>query len=77
MNLLMKLAVVMLMTVLPEFVLAADSAEQPLDLTSHWVGLFAIAICLLVAQVLHGLAALGSNSSVAKARHLADRPRQG
>ena len=47
MNLLMKLAVVMLMTVLPEFVLAADSAEQPLDLTSHWVGLFAIAIFIL------------------------------
>lgn len=50
---------------------------KPYFLVSYVLGLFAIAICLLVAQVLHGLAALGSNSSVAKARHLADRPRQG
>ena len=47
MNLLMKLVAVMLMTVLPGFVLAAENGGQPLDLTGHWVGLFAIVIFIL------------------------------
>ena len=47
MNVLMKLAAVMLMTVLPGIVLAAENGGQPLDLTGHWVGLFAIAIFIL------------------------------
>ena len=44
MNLLMKPLAVMLMTVLPGFVLAAENGGEPIDLTSHWVGLFAIVI---------------------------------
>ena len=47
MNLLMKLVAVMFMTVLPGFVQAAENGGQPLDLTGHWVGLFAIAIFVL------------------------------
>ena len=47
MNLLMKLVAVMLMAVLPGFVLAAENGGQPLDLAGHWVGLSAIAICIL------------------------------
>ena len=47
MNLLMKTMAAMLMAVLPGFVLAAENGMQPLDLTGHWVGLFAIVIFIL------------------------------
>jgi NhaD family Na+/H+ antiporter len=47
MDLLMKYMAAMLMAVLPGFVLAAENGMQPLDLTGHWVGLFAIVIFIL------------------------------
>ncbi|MDH3870963.1 MAG: sodium:proton antiporter NhaD [Gammaproteobacteria bacterium] len=37
----------MSITILPGFVLAAENGGQPLDLTDHWVGFFAIAIFIL------------------------------
>jgi len=43
----MKFMAAVLMSVLPGFVLAAENGMQPLDLTGHWVGLFAIVIFIL------------------------------
>ena len=47
MQLLKALATASLMGVLPGLALASRAAEQPLDLTRHWVGLFAIAVFIL------------------------------
>ena len=57
MNLLMKYVAAMLIAVLPGFVLAAENGMQPLDLTGHWVGLFAIVIFILACLLSIGSAA--------------------
>src|SRR5210317_2213158 len=47
MNLPIRFVAIMLMAVIPGVVLAAEDTGMPLDLTSHWVGLFAVAIFIL------------------------------
>jgi NhaD family Na+/H+ antiporter len=47
MNGFIKLVTAISLAVLPEIVLAMETTAQPLDLTGHWVGLFAIAIFVL------------------------------
>jgi NhaD family Na+/H+ antiporter len=47
MNLPIRFVAIMLMAVIPGVVLAAEDTGMPLDLTGHWVGLFAIAIFIL------------------------------
>ena len=47
MNSLAKLVVVLFLSTLPGWVLATENAGQPLDLTGHWVGLFAIVIFVI------------------------------
>lgn len=53
------------------------SVPKPHFLVFYVLGLFAVAICMAVAKVLHGLAALGSDSSAPRAGRVACHARQG
>ena len=47
MNIFNRFLTAICLAMLPGFVLATETAAKPLDLTGHWVGLFAIAIFVL------------------------------